>query len=234
MLDYYLDRKINIDVTSKISGSINGLSVIDTGRESFGKPIRITCLCSKGSGKLLDFQKENNLSGPIHEKSISILSSLFNSFIDSYSKLPVDFNLSFEQIYGKLEGDSASVAEIVCMISALSRIGVRQNIAVTGSVNQFGDVQPIGGVNEKIEGFFNICNTLDTIENKGVLIPSANVDDVVLNEEVENAIKQGKFKLYSMDTIYDAIEVLMCDKKTKVGDVLKKIKIELKLYENNK
>ncbi|MDD6771659.1 AAA family ATPase [Inconstantimicrobium porci] len=234
MLDYYLDRKINIDVTSKISGSINGLSVIDTGRESFGKPIRITCLCSKGSGKLLDFQKENNLSGPIHEKSISILSSLFNSFIDPYSKLPVDFNLSFEQIYGKLEGDSASVAEIVCMISALSRIGVRQNIAVTGSVNQFGDVQPIGGVNEKIEGFFNICNTLDTIENKGVLIPSANVDDVVLNEEVENAIKQGKFKLYSMDTIYDAIEVLMCDKKTKVGDVLKKIKIELKLYENNK
>lgn len=234
MLDYYLDRKINIDVTSKISGSINGLSVIDTGRESFGKPIRITCLCSKGSGKLVDFQKENNLSGPIHEKSISILSSLFNSFIDPYSKLPVDFNLSFEQIYGKLEGDSASVAEIVCMISALSRIGVRQNIAVTGSVNQFGDVQPIGGVNEKIEGFFNICNTLDTIENKGVLIPSANVDDVVLNEEVENAIKQGKFKLYSMDTIYDAIEVLMCDKKTKVGDVLKKIKIELKLYENNK
>lgn len=234
MLDYYLDRKINIDVTSKISGSINGLSVIDTGRESFGKPIRITCLCSKGSGKLLDFQKENNLSGPIHEKSISILSSLFNSFIDPYSKLPVDFNLSFEQIYGKLEGDSASVAEIVCMISALSRIGVRQNIAVTGSVNQFGDVQPIGGVNEKIEGFFNICNTLDTIENKGVLIPSANVDDVVLNEEVENAIKQGKFKLYSMDTIYDAIEVLMCDKKTKVDDVLKKIKIELKLYENNK
>lgn len=234
MLDYYLDRKINIDVTSKIPGSINGLSVIDTGRESFGKPIRITCLCSKGSGKLVDFQKENNLSGPIHEKSISILRSLFNSFIDPYSKLPVDFNLSFEQIYGKLEGDSASVAEIVCMISALSRIGVRQNIAVTGSINQFGDVQPIGGVNEKIEGFFNICKALDTVENKGVLIPSTNVDDVVLNEEVENEIKQGKFKLYSMDTIYDAIEVLMCDKKTKVSDVLKKIKIEIKLYEDNK
>lgn len=234
MLDYYLDKKINIDITSKIPGSINGLSVIDTGRESFGKPIRITCLCSKGTGKLVDFQKENNLSGPIHEKSISILRSLFNSFIDSYSKLPVDFNLSFEQIYGKLEGDSASVAEIVCMISALSRVGIRQNIAVTGSVNQFGDVQPIGGVNEKIEGFFNICKSLDTIENKGVLIPSTNVDDVVLNKEVEEAIKQGKFKLYSMDTIYDAIELLMCDKKTKVSDVLKKIKIEIKLYEDNK
>ena len=117
--------------------------------------------------------------------------------------------MSFEQIYGKIDGDSASVAEVISMISALSKIGVKQNIAVTGSINQFGEVQPIGGVNEKIEGFFKICKLVDNVKGKGVLIPESNVNSLVLNEEVEEEIKKGNFHIYTMSYIKDAVEVLM-------------------------
>ena len=142
-----------IDVKDSKVGQVNGLSVIDTGYFRFGKPIKITCCCYKGEGNIVDVQQESNLSGSIHSKSINILKGYISAINGGFSKLPVDFHLSFEQIYGKIDGDSASVAEIICMLSALSKIPIKQNIAVTGSVNQFGDVQPIGGVNDKIEGF---------------------------------------------------------------------------------
>lgn len=234
ILELYKDKKININIDSHIVGSINGLSVLDTGYDSFGKPIRITCVCTKGDGKVVDFQKENSLSGHIHEKSISILTSLFNKVIDSYSKVPVDFNLSFEQTYGKVEGDSASVAEVICMLSALSKLEINQSIAVTGSVNQFGEIQPIGGVCEKIEGFFNVCKVLGDVKGKGVLIPASNIDEVILSPEVEEEIEKGNFKIYYMDSIYDAIDIMILENKMDFKQLISKMKKEIELFSNKK
>jgi predicted ATP-dependent protease len=230
ILDSYRDKKVLINVKGTLVGQINGLSVIDTGYFRFGKPIRITCSCYKGDGNIIDVHKESNLSGNIHNKSINILKGYINKLINSYSRLPVDFHLSFEQLYGKIDGDSASVAEIISMISALSKIPVKQNIAVTGSINQFGEVQPIGGVNEKIEGFFNICKVLDSTENKGILIPYSNKNDLVLNHEVEEEIEKGNFHIFTMSSVDDAIEVLMGIGVIKVSDVMEGIAKEIKKY----
>jgi len=146
----------------------------------------------------------------------------------------VDFHISFEQIYGKIDGDSASVAEAICMLSSLCKIPIRQNIAITGSMNQFGEVQAIGGVNEKIEGFFNVCNAVDTIKNKGVLIPLANKDEIILNYEVEEAISKGDFKIITMDTIEDAVEALMADENHSLENIYDTVKEELKKYIKHK
>lgn len=234
LLENYKEKRILIDVNGSKIGQINGLSVLDTGYFSFGKPIRITCSCYKGEGNVIDVQKESNLSGSIHSKSINILKGYINRLTNSYSRLPVDFHLSFEQLYGKIEGDSASVAEIICMISALSKIPVRQNIAVTGSVNQFGEVQPIGGVNEKIEGFFNICKVLDSTKDKGVLIPYSNRNDLVLSHIVEEEIKKGNFHIYTMNTVEDAIELLLQNEKIKLADVMNAINKEIKKYSSKR
>ncbi len=226
----YKDNKILINVTDKIIGSINGLAVIDTGYLSFGKPIRITCIAYKGSGRIIDTQRESNLSGVIHGKSISILKGFLSNYLNSYGNIPIDFHISFEQMYGPLEGDSASVAEIIALISALSKIPINQNIAVTGSLNQFGEVQPIGGVNEKIEGFFNVTNILDTYKGKGVIIPYNNKDELILSKEVEEAVKQGDFKIYTMKNIYDAMEVLMLNNDSSLEDIAAAIDTEIKKY----
>ena len=224
--EYYEENKILLDVSNEKIGQVNGLSVIDAGYFSFGKPIRITCSCYKGEGEIIDVQKQSDLSGNIHSKAVNILKGLMSELFGKYSKLPVNFHLSFEQIYGKIEGDSASVAELIAMISSMSNVPIKQNIAVTGSINQFGEVQPIGGVNEKIEGFFKVCRGMDGIENKGVLIPDSNKSDLVLNEQVEEAIRDGKFHIYTMKNIKDAVEVLMGD----YTDVNNSIKKELKKY----
>ena len=129
-----------------------------------------------------------------------------------------------------VEGDSASVAEIICILSALSKKGVKQNIAVTGSINQFGDVQPIGGVNEKIEGFFKVCSMLDTVEEKGVLIPEGNKDEIILKSEVEKAIQEGKFHIYTMGNLNDAIEVLLLDEGESIEEFYKNLQNELEKY----
>lgn len=226
----YRDNKILINVKDKLVGSINGLAVIDTGYLSFGKPIRITCIAYKGTGRIVDTQRESNLSGVIHGKSISILKGFLSNYLNSYGSIPVDFHIAFEQMYGPLEGDSASVAEIISIISSLSKIPINQNIAVTGSLNQFGEVQPIGGVNEKIEGFFKITDILDTHKGKGVIIPYSNKDELVLNKEVESAVEKGEFHIYTMKTIYDAMEVLMLDKDKTLEDLAAAIDSEMKKY----
>lgn len=230
ILENFKDRTILLNIEDRKVGEINGLSVIDTGFISFGKPIKITCNCYKGSGEIVDVQKASDLSGSIHSKSINILKGYINKLNGGYEKIPVDFNISFEQIYGKIDGDSASIAEIICMISALSKIPVKQNIAVTGSVNQIGQVQPIGGVNEKIEGYFKVCKLLGKQKNKGVLIPFSNKDNIVLRKEVEEEIANGSFHIYTMNTVEDAIETLMCDENTRVSDVFESIKKEIKKY----
>lgn len=231
-IDMYKKHKIIVDLKNKIVGSVNGLSVIDLGYLSFGKPLRISCVCTKGLGRIIDSQRESNLSGSIHNKSLSILKGFLNNFLNNYEIAAVDFHLSFEQVYGKVEGDSASVAEIIAMISALSKVPVNQNIAVTGSINQFGDIQPIGGVNDKIEGFFNICNAVDTYKGKGVLIPYNNLDELILNPQVEKAIEDGDFNIYTMENINDAIMVLLGNDNTSFDDIAASINRELKRYKS--
>ncbi|GAA0121373.1 AAA family ATPase [Clostridium faecium] len=230
ILQNYKEKKTLIEVVDSKVGQINGLSIIDTGYVSFGKPIKITCMCYKGEGNIIDTQRDSNLSGKIHNKALSILKGYISTLNGGYKKLPIDLHLSFEQIYGIINGDSASIAEVICIISSISKIPIKQNIAVTGSINQFGEVQPIGGVNQKIEGFFKVCKAIDSIENKGVLIPASNKDDLVLCEEVEVAVKEGKFSIYTMTSVEDAVRVLLDKPSINFDKVIKILNKEIEKY----
>jgi predicted ATP-dependent protease len=234
IMDNYKNKKILITTSGKKVGIINALAVVGNGCYSFGKPMRVTCLSHVGEGRIIDIHKECKMSGNIHEKSISILRGLLSDLISPYERLPVDLQLSFEQTYGMIEGDSASVAEIICTLSALSKRGVRQNIAVTGSINQFGEIQAIGGVNEKIEGFHRVCSIIDKISGKGVLIPSTNADELILRSEVEEDIRKKKFHIYTMETLEDAIEVLLLDEGESVKSFFKEIENEILKYKGVK
>ncbi|WP_297429191.1 AAA family ATPase [Clostridium sp.] len=234
IMDNYKNKKILITTNGTKVGIINALAVVGDGAYSFGKPMRITCLSHIGEGRIIDIHKECKMSGNIHEKSISTLRGLLSNLISPYEKLPVDLQLSFEQTYGMVEGDSASVAEIICILSALSKRPIRQNIAVTGSINQFGEIQPIGGINEKIEGFHRVCSIIDKINDKGVLIPSTNVDELILRSEVEEDVKKRKFHIYTMETLEDAIEVLILDEGESVKNFYKEIENEISKYKNVK
>ncbi len=229
----YSEGKMLINLTGEAIGQINALSVIDIGYISFGKPMRITCTCFSGEGRIIDSQRESNLSGKIHTKAISILKGYMSNLNGGYTKLPVDFNLSFEQIYGMVDGDSASVAEALVMVSALCKIPIKQNIALTGSINQFGVVQPIGGVNEKIEGFFNICKELDTVEGKGIIIPESNARNLILSKEVEEAVAKGDFTIYTMEVVEDAMEIVFGKKKVTREGIAKIIATEGKKYKES-
>ncbi|GAA0078736.1 AAA family ATPase [Clostridium sp. CTA-5] len=234
ILDSYKNSKILLSISGEKIGAINALAVFGTKLFSLGRPMRITCLALKGDGRIIDVHKECKLSGNIHEKSIAILRGLITNLLSPYERLPIDFQLSFEQTYSLIEGDSASVAEVICMLSALSKRPIRQNIAVTGSINQFGDIQPIGMVNEKIEGFFTVCKGLDDIEDKGVLIPSINKNELILNTEVEEYVKNGEFHIYTMDALEDAIEVLILKPGESVKSFYKTIEDELLKYKTVK
>lgn len=230
ILEGYKNKKILITTSGKKAGIINALSVIGTGAYSFGKPMRITCLAHIGEGKIIDIHKECKLSGSIHEKSISILGGILSNLISPYERMPIDLQLCFEQTYGMVEGDSASVAEIICILSALSKRGIRQNIAVTGSINQFGEIQAIGGVNEKVEGFHRVCSIIDDINDKGVLIPNSNKDELILQSKVEEDIKSGKFHIYTMDNLEDAIEVMILEEGENVKSFFKEMENEMLKY----
>ncbi|MGL5867467.1 S16 family serine protease, partial [Clostridium chrysemydis] len=225
--DMYKDKKMKIVLEGKRVGNINGLAVLDTGLSQFGKPLRITCLALRGNGNIIDVHRESKLSGRIHEKSINILSGILKSLVSKYETLPINLHVSFEQSYGIIDGDSASVAEMIVMLSSITGKPIKQNIAVTGSLNQFKEVQAIGGVNEKIEGFFNICKELNTINDKGVLIPSENVDELILNDEIENAVDRGYFHIYKMDTLDDAIETLLLEEGESLESFFKLFKEEI-------
>ncbi len=234
IMDNYKNKKILITLNGKKVGIINALAVVGNNCYSFGKPMRVTCLAHVGEGRIIDIHKECKMSGSIHEKSISILRGLLSDLISPYEKLPVDLQLSFEQTYGMLEGDSASVAEIICILSSLSKRPIRQNIAVTGSINQFGEIQPIGGVNEKIEGFHRVCSIVDKIDGKGVLIPNTNADELILRSEVEEDIKKRKFHIYTMETLEDAIQVLILDEGESVKSFFKEMENEISKYKGGK
>ncbi len=202
------DGVIMIDTDGLVVGQVNGLSVYDLGEHAFGKPSRITARTSLGRSGIINIEREAELSGPTHNKGVAILTGYLRSKFAQTKPLIIDASITFEQSYGGVDGDSASSTEIYAILSSLSDIPIRQDIAVTGSVNQKGEIQPIGGVNLKIEGFFDVCKFRGLTGNQGVLIPSQNVDDLMLREDVVAAVQQKKFHIYAISTIEEGIEIL--------------------------
>jgi lon-related putative ATP-dependent protease len=199
---------ILIDTAGSVIAQVNGLSVIQLGNHSFGRPSRITATTRFGEGGILDIERETELGGPLHSKGVMILSSFLASRYAKETPLSVTASIVFEQSYGEVEGDSASVAELCALLSALSGLPIHQSLAVTGSINQHGRVQAIGGVNEKIEGFFDVCRTLGLNGDEGVLIPESNVKHLMLREDIVAATTAGRFNIYPVQTIDQAMELL--------------------------
>jgi lon-related putative ATP-dependent protease len=197
-----------IDTDGAAIGQVNGLSVLEIGGFSFGRPTRITTRVSLGVGKVIDIEREVELGGPIHSKGVLILSSLLASRFGKDVPLSLSASLVFEQSYGGVEGDSASAAEYFALLSAIAEVPLRQSLAVTGSINQHGSIQPIGGVNEKIEGFFDICQRRGLTGEQGVLIPSANVKHLMLRKNVVEACERGLFHVYSIEHADQGIALL--------------------------
>ncbi|MEW8057921.1 MAG: ATP-binding protein [Candidatus Thiodiazotropha endolucinida] len=197
-----------IATDGEVVGQINGLSVMLLGDQRFGHPNRITARARLGKGQVVDIEREVELGGPIHSKGVYILSGFIaGRYVPDYP-LSLSASLVFEQSYGGVEGDSASSAELYALLSALSGLPIKQQFAVTGSVNQMGEVQAIGGVNEKIEGFFDICRTRGLSGHQGVLIPSANIKHLILREDVVQAVKADKFAVYPIENIDQGIALL--------------------------
>jgi lon-related putative ATP-dependent protease len=199
---------ILIDTEGEKAGQVNGLSVIQLGDFAFGQPSRITATTRLGKGEVIDIEREVELGGAIHSKGVLILSHFLAARYSRNQPLSVSASLVFEQSYGIVEGDSASVAELCALLSALADAPIKQSLAVTGSVNQRGQVQAIGGVNEKIEGFFDVCRARGLTGNQGVLIPAANVKHLMLREDVVAAAAAGKFHIYPVETVDDVISLL--------------------------
>ena len=197
-----------IDTSGSRTGQVNGLSVLSIGGYSFGRPSRITCRVRPGGGKIVDIEREVELGGPLHSKGVLILSGFLAGRYALGVPMSVYASLVFEQSYGGVDGDSASSAELYCLLSALADLPLRQDLAVTGSVNQIGVVQAIGGVNEKIEGFFDLCNARGLTGTQGVLIPQANVQHLMLRADVREACAAGRFAIWPIRSIDEGIALL--------------------------
>jgi lon-related putative ATP-dependent protease len=203
-----LRETVLIDTQGEEIGQINGLSVMMLGNYAFGRPSRITARIRMGKGEVIDIERQVELGGPLHSKGVLILSSYLGSRYAANRPLPLSASLVFEQSYGGVDGDSASSAELYALLSALAEVPIKQSLAVTGSVNQNGQVQAIGGVNEKIEGYFDICNARGLSGEQGVMIPHANVKNLMLRQDVVEAVTADKFQIYPIETIAQGIEVL--------------------------
>ena len=198
-----------IETRGRVTGQINGLSVLSIGEISFGKPSRITANVRLGRGEVIDIERQVELGGALHSKGVLILSGFLGEKFGQDRPLAVSASIVFEQSYGGVDGDSASAAELVALLSALSDRPIDQALAITGSVNQKGRIQAIGGVNEKIEGFFDICRERRLTGKQGVLIPSANVQHLMLRDDVVEAIRKGRFSIYPVDRIEECVALMM-------------------------
>lgn len=202
------DGTFLIDTDGSAVGQVNGLTVYDLGEHAFGKPARITAKTSLGRSGVINIEREAELSGPTHNKGVAILTGYLRSKFAQRAPLVMDASITFEQSYGGVDGDSASSTEIYAVLSSLSKLPIRQDIAVTGSVNQKGEIQPIGGVNLKIEGFYDSCKARGLTGNQGVMIPSTNVSELMLREEIVQAVSDKKFHIYAVETVEEGIEIL--------------------------
>jgi len=197
-----------IDVCGERVGQVNGLSVMELGGYAFGKPVRITASVALGKSGIINIERESNLSGHIHDKGVHIISGYLRKTFAQDKPLSLAASVCFEQSYSGVDGDSASSTEIYALLSALADAPIRQDLAVTGSVNQQGDIQPIGGVNEKIEGYYDVCCVKGLTGKQGVLIPVENVDDLMLREDVIEAVSRGRFHIFPITSINEGIEIL--------------------------
>jgi predicted ATP-dependent protease len=197
-----------VDVAGRRTGQVNGLSVLEIGGYSFGKPVRITASTALGKNGLINIEREANLSGRFHDKGVQIIAGFFRNRFAQDKPLSLSASICFEQSYSGVDGDSASSTEVYALVSALAGLPLRQDIAVTGSMNQQGDIQAIGGVNEKIEGFFDVCRIHGLTGSQGVLIPSANVEDLMLRDDVLEAVAGNRFHVWPVGKIEEGIEIL--------------------------
>lgn len=227
----YKTENTLIDIKGKQIGVINGLSVLNTGEHSFGKPSRITVTTACGSKGIVNIEREAKMSGSIHNKGVLILEGYLAENFAQEFPLSLNAYICFEQNYGGVDGDSASSAELYALLSSLSDVGIKQNIAVTGSINQKGQVQVVGGITKKVEGFYYCCKNKGLTGDQGVIIPAKNEDNLVLCEEVEDAIKNKKFYIYKVNKVEEAMEILTDEK----FDTIKKLSIDkLKKYSQHK
>ena len=230
--------EILLDLDGKKVGQINALSIIDQGDYQFGRPSRVTASTYLGRKGIINIERESDLSGRIHNKGVLILSGYLGQRYGSLVPLNLTASLCFEQSYGGIDGDSASAAELLCLLSSLADVPLRQDLAVTGSINQKGEIQPIGGVNSKIEGFYLTCKTRGLTGKQGVIIPEKNRKALMLKKEVIEAVKKGKFNVYAIKTVDEGLELLtgmkagelLEDGKFKAGSFNEKIRAKLEKF----
>lgn len=208
MQELYEDGILMVDTSGSVVGQINGLSVIGLGDHTFGRPTRITASVYTGQAGMVNIEREVKLSGPIHDKGVLILTGFLGATFATERPLSLSASICFEQSYDGIEGDSASSTELYALLSALSGLALKQGIAVTGSVNQRGMIQPIGGVNHKIEGHFAVCRAQGLTGEQGVIIPKSNERHLMLHQDVLNAVSEGKFRIWGIETIEQGIEIL--------------------------
>ena len=219
LTDMIKEGTILVDTSGERVGQINGLAVYGGGSDySFGKPSRITASVALGNGNIINVEREAGLSGNTHNKGVLIITGYFREKFGK--KIPLSFTASlvFEQGYGMIDGDSASVTEICALLSSITELPIKQSLAITGSVNQKGDIQPIGGVNEKIEGFFDVCKSKGFNKQQGVIIPVQNVKDLMLKDEIVEAVRKNEFNIYPVSTVDEAVQILT---GVKAGKLLK-------------
>ena len=216
--EMFKEEGILLDVQGSVIGQVNGLAVYDMGDHSFGKPAKITCTSTYTAGGLINVERSAKLSGNIHDKGVFISSGFISHLLAKKYKLGFTAQIVFEQNYGIIDGDSATIAELVAIFSSVAQIPIKQDFAVTGSLNQFGDVQPIGGVNEKVEGFYSTAKLLGYKKPVHVIIPHQNQVNLVLSPEARNAVKEGKLKIYPVSKFSEAFE-LMTGVKFGISDI---------------
>ena len=210
-----------IETQGERVGVINGLSVLSTGEYSFGRPSRITVTTSPGNEGIVNIEREVKMSGSIHSKGVLILGGYISETFAQDFPLSLNAYICFEQNYGGVDGDSATGAEVYALLSSLSKIPLKQNIAATGSMNQKGEIQVVGGITEKIEGFYSVCKKKGFKGNEGVIIPKNNMRNLVLSDEINKAIEEGKFKIYTIETVKEAMEILTDSSFDEIKDLVK-------------
>lgn len=231
--EMFMDGTLLIDIQGEKVGQINGLAVIGTGEYSFGKPSRITATVYSGEEGVINIEREAKQSGRIHDKGVLILSGYLGQRYARKKPLGISIGLGFEQSYSVVDGDSASSTELYAILSSIADVPIKQHLAVTGSINQKGEIQPIGGVNEKIEGFYQVCKLIGLTGNQGVVIPKINLKNLVLNEEVIEAIEKGDFHIYAIENVEEGVEILMGKTMDEMDRIIKKKLSEISSSKKN-
>ena len=220
--EMFKEGTLLIDLEGEEVGQINGLAVIGSGEYSFGKPSRITATVYRGEDGIINIEREARQSGRLHDKGVLILSGFLGQRYATKKPLGLTIGIGFEQSYSIVDGDSASSTELYAILSSIANIPIKQYLAVTGSVNQKGEIQPIGGVNEKIEGFYQVCKMFGLTGKQGVVIPKTNLSNLILRDEVVNAVEKGEFNIYAIETIEEGIEILMDITAEEIDDLIMK------------